>query len=159
MKKNVLLVEYDTSTIELIQEILSSPVFNIETVDEGNKAKELVESKNYDLVITAAMLPKFHGFNLSQFIGNQSPQTKILIISGIYKGIEYKHQAITQYKADDFLEKPLNRNQLKKRILELLDLEEENLKGDEQSPTTEIPLTETTKIPAVQKSEPQKTKY
>ncbi len=159
MKKNVLLVEYDTSTIELIQEILSSPVFNMETVDEGDKAKELVKNKNYDLVITAAMLPKFHGFNLSQFIGTQSPQTKILIISGIYKGIEYKHQAITQYKADDFLEKPLNRNQLKKRILELLDLEEENLKGDEQSPTTEIPLTDTTKIPAVQKSEPEKTKY
>ena len=159
MKKNVLLVEYDTSTIELVQEILSSPVFNVETADEGEKAKELVKSKNYDLVITAAMLPKFHGFNLSQFIANQSPQTRILIISGIYKGIEYKHQAITQYKADDFLEKPLNRDQFKKRILELLDLEETNLKGDEQSPTTEILLTETTKIPVIQKSEPEKTKY
>lgn len=159
MKKNVLIVEYDTVTIELIQDILSSPIFNVEFADEGEKAKELVKKKVFDLVITAAMLPKFHGFNLSQFIANQSPQTKIIIISGIYKGIEYKHQAMTQYKADDFLEKPLNKDQFKLRIFELLSIEEADIKEGDQSPSTRVPLTDTTKIPAIKKSESEKVKF
>jgi serine/threonine protein kinase/DNA-binding response OmpR family regulator len=159
MKKHILLVEYDTPTIELIQEVLSSPIFVIDLADEGEKAKELVKKRKYDLVITAAMLPKFHGFNLSQYIGTASPHTKIIIISGIYKGIEYKHQAITQYKADDFIEKPIQREVIKKRILDLLDLSDEDLKSDAKSPATKVPLTDTAKIPAVSKTQEEKNKY
>lgn len=147
MKKNVLVVEYDNSTIDLIHEILAPPIFEIETASEGEKARDLVNSKNYDLVITAAMLPKFHGFNLSQYIGNKSPSTKIIIISGVYKGIEYKHQALTQYKADDFVEKPLDKTTFQKKVLDLLDLREEDLKPDNAPPITQIPKSDTAKIP------------
>ncbi|MCK4835345.1 MAG: protein kinase [Candidatus Aminicenantes bacterium] len=159
MKKNVLLVEYDTTTIDLIHDILVSPVFEIETADEGEKAKELVNKKNYDLVITAAMLPKFHGFNLSQYIGNKSPNTKIIIISGIYKEIEYKHQALTQYKADDFFEKPLDKNTFKKRIMDLLDLKDKDFDMELNAPATRVPLNDTTKIPAVKESSDEQSKF
>lgn len=159
MKKHILLVEYDTPTIELIQDILSSPVFVVDLADEGEKAKELVKKKKFDLVITAAMLPKFHGFNLSQFIGTISPKTKIIIISGIYKGIEYKHQAITQYKADEFIEKPLKPDILKNTILNLLDITEKDLKSGSKSPTTKVPLTDTAKIPAVTRTQEDKNQY
>jgi len=151
MKKKVLLVEYDNPTIEKIREILSSPVFDISIADEGEMAKDLLKNNSFDLVITAAMLPKFHGFNLSQYIGNIAPNTKIIIISGIYKGIEYKHQAMTQYKADDFFEKPLNEPEFKKRVLEFLNLTEEDLDESPKGPSTNVPITDTTKMPAMKK--------
>ena len=62
-------------------------------------------------MITAAMLPRFHGFNLSLAVSQEYPAMKIIIISAIYKGMEYRHQAITQYRANDFFEKPLDKRQ------------------------------------------------
>ena len=113
----------------------------------------MLKKTSFDLVITAAMLPKFHGFNLSQFIGNHAPNTKIIIISGIYKGIEYKHQAMTQYKADDFFEKPLNEPEFKKRVLEFLNLNDEDMDRPSTGPATQVPTTDTTKMPTMKKIE------
>ena len=153
MKKNILLVEYDNSTIETIKEILSNPIFDITFADEGKLAKELLSKKEFDLMISAAMLPKFHGFNLSLYVSSNYPDTRVIIISGVYKGIEYKHQAVTQYKADDYFEKPLNKKNFYSRILELLEITEDDLKeGTDISETTEK-VSDTKKIPTIKKIE------
>jgi len=153
MKKNILLVEYSNSTIETINELLSHPIFNITVVDEGESAKNLLKKTKFDMIITAAMLPKFHGFNLSQFAASNYPDLRIIIISEVYKGMDYKHQAITQYKADDFFEKPLDKESFKKRVLELLSLEEKDLKEKNAAETEEKPLSDTKKIPTFKKME------
>jgi len=62
MKKNILLVEYAAPTIDTIKEILSHPIFDITVLNEGDTAKNFLSKKKYDMLITAAMLPKFHGF-------------------------------------------------------------------------------------------------
>ena len=59
---------------------------------------------------------------------------KIVIISAIYKGAEYKHQAITQYQADDFFEKPLDKEKFKNRILDLLSLSASDLRSAPRPP-------------------------
>ncbi len=130
MKKKVLLAEYDVSTLEFIQKLFNRDDIDLTIVKDGEQAKKLLLTGTFDLIITAAMLPKVHGFNLSQFVSDKFPSTKVVIISGIYKGVDYKHQAITQYKADNFFEKPLNIPVFKKEIFRLLDL---------TSITTEMP--------------------
>lgn len=122
MKKSVLLVEYDNPTIELIKGLLPEDTFEITVSEDGETAKSILNGQTFDLMISAAMLPKFHGFNLSQYVSNHFPNTKIIIISGIYKGMDYKHQVTTQYKANEFFEKPLDREEFKQRVFELLDL-------------------------------------
>jgi serine/threonine protein kinase/DNA-binding response OmpR family regulator/outer membrane biosynthesis protein TonB len=153
MRKNILLVEYAVSTIDRIRDMFPPPVFDITVVEEGDAAKDLLSKNNYDLMITAAMLPKFHGFNLSYHAATHYPDLKIVIISEIYKGLDYKHQAITQYKASDFFEKPLNAPVFKKRILELLEIDEKMMAGGTGSSTSEVPPADTTKVPTLQRLE------
>ncbi|NIM14742.1 MAG: TonB family protein [Candidatus Aminicenantes bacterium] len=151
MKKKILLVEYATSTIETIKEILSHPIFEITTAHEGDEAKKRLAEKQFDLMITAAMLPKFHGFSLCQYAAETYPGIKIIIISHIYKGVEYKHQAISQYRANDFFEIPFDKEELKNRALELLEIKEEDLILRADKSTTQAPVPDTRKIPTLKK--------
>ena len=127
MKKKILLVEYDKSTIDTVEEILPPPVFEVNVAGDGESAEALLARKPFDMMITAAMLPRFHGFNLSLSVANKYPEMKLVIISAVYKGLEYKHQAVTQYKANDFFEKPLDRARFRARILDLLRVTEEEI--------------------------------
>ncbi|MBN2345624.1 MAG: protein kinase [Candidatus Aminicenantes bacterium] len=148
MTKNILLVEYDESTIHVIKELFQPPLFDVAVASDGEAAKGLLQNREFDLMITAAMLPRFHGFNLALAVSQEHPAMKIIIISAIYKGLEYRHQAITQYRANDFFEKPLDRERIRKRVLELLNLSEDDLKATGQAGTTQVPMFDTSKIPA-----------
>ncbi len=158
MTKNILLVEYAAPSIDAVKEALASPELNITTADEGKAAKKLLEKNRFDLVITAAMLPKFHGFNLSLHVSSHYPGTKTIIISGIYKGEDTRQKAINQYKADDFIEKPINPGAFRSRVLELLDITEKELQNETAMSTAKISLGDTTKIPIVKKIKEEKKK-
>ncbi len=147
MSKNILLVEYDESTIQAIKELFHPPAFEVAIASDGEAAKQLLRDRHFDLMITAAMLPRFHGFNLSLAVSQEHPGIKIIIISAIYKGLEYRHQATTQYRANDFFEKPLEKERLRKRVLELLGMSEADLQPVGAS-STRVPQFDTAKIPA-----------
>ena len=66
-----------------------------------------MKNKEFSLVITEALLPKSHGFTLSQYISENYQATKIIIISAKLKEVDYKHEAL-EHGACEFLEKPLN---------------------------------------------------
>jgi len=151
MKKRILVVEYDAQTVELIRENFPPSTFDLTVVDEGQKARDVLAKNPFDLVITAAMLPKFHGFNLSQYIHEQYPETRIIIISGIYKEMEYKRQAMTQYNADDFFQKPFDGKILRQRALELLGMEDQAESSPGAAATMEFPAADTSKIPSISK--------
>jgi len=153
MKKKILLVEYAATSIDIIKEILSPPTFEITVANEGDTAKKYLEEKSFDLMITAAMLPKFHGFNLSQHAAENYPGIRIIIISEIYKGMDYKHQAIKLYKADDFFEKPFDKKVFKARVCELLDINIEELDPSSKKATGQAPFSDTKKIPTLKKLE------
>jgi len=146
MSRKILIVEYDSPTIEDLTAVFPQPHFDLDIAEDGMAARDLLKKNRYDLVVTAAMLPKFHGFNLSQLIGKEYPDTKIIVISGVYKGIEYQEQAVNQYGATDFFEKPLDINKLKQRVFQLLKIDPEELKDEGGGPKTTVPDTSTKKI-------------
>jgi TonB family protein len=149
MSKHILLVEYDESTIHAIKALLQPPAFDLAVAADGETAKQLLRSKPFDMMITAAMLPRFHGFNLALAVSQEHPGIKIIVISAIYKGLEYRHQAITQYRANDFFEKPLEKEKFRKRVLDLLGMTEDDLAAATPAAATQVPLFDTAKIPAL----------
>jgi TonB family protein len=153
MKKKILLVEYAATSIDIIKEILSPPAFEVTVANEGDTAKKYLEEKSFDLMITAAMLPKFHGFNLSQYAAENYPGMRIIIISEIYKGMDYKHQAIKLYKADDFFEKPFDKKVFKARVCELFDINLEDVEQPSKKTSAQSPVSDTKKIPTLKKLE------
>jgi len=156
MNRKILIVEYDIKTIDMIKETLPYPSIQFEIVEDGIKAKEILKTKEFDMVIAAAMLPKFHGFQLSEFISKNYPSVNIIIISGIYKGLDYKRQAISQYKADDFFEKPLVKDLFQKRLVELLDLDLDEMESISQ--TAQKSLIDTAKVPTLEQLKEEEVK-
>ena len=158
MTKNILLVEYDEATINIIKELLPPPMFEVAVANDGETAKRKLAGKPFDLMITAAMLPRFHGFNLALAVAQENPSIKIIIISAIYKGFYYKQQATSQYRADDFFEKPLEKKSFKKRVLELLNISVNDFRAVANAATTHVPVFDTAKIPTIAKLEEEEKK-
>jgi DNA-binding NtrC family response regulator len=131
MRKRILLVEYCSETIDTLKELLHPQIFDITVAGNEEVAKVLLNKVRFDMLITETLLPKSHGFILSKFVSENYPGIKIIIISEKLKKVDYKHDAITQYGAIDFFEKPLNTKKLKKRIFNALDMSENDLRDME----------------------------
>ncbi|MEN8221873.1 MAG: protein kinase [Acidobacteriota bacterium] len=153
MKKNILIVEYDNQTIDKIRDILSAPVFELTIAEAGDTAKKLLKKQAYDLIITAAMLPKFHGFDLSKFVASNYPATKIIVMSSVYKGLEYRNQAISEFGADDFIEKPVNDKEFKDSVYSLINISESDIQNQYDSGSTQVPTSDTKKIKILKEEE------
>ncbi|MCX6555871.1 MAG: protein kinase [Candidatus Aminicenantes bacterium] len=158
MTKNILLVEYDEATVRLIKDLLPPPLFELTVANDGETAKRHLAGKQFDMMITAAMLPRFHGFNLALNVAQENPLIKIIIISAIYKGFYYKHQAMSQYRADDFFEKPLDKDAFRNRVLELLNIPVSEFHAATHAATTQVPGFDTAKIPTLGKLEEEEEK-
>jgi len=158
MTKNILLVEYDELTINIIKDLFPPPMFEVAVANDSETAKRKLAGRQFDMMITAAMLPRFNGFNLALTVAQENSNIKIIIISAIYKGFYYKQQATSQYRADDFFEKPLEKESFKKRVLELLNISVNDFHVVANAATTHVPVFDTAKIPTLTKLEDEEEK-
>jgi DNA-binding NtrC family response regulator len=155
MKKKILLVEYNSSAIGKIRQILHHKIFEITVAATQEKARDLLGNFRFDLLITETLLPKSHGFILSKYAAENYPDTKIIIISERLKEEDYKHEAITKHGASDFFEKPLKEKEFKKKVLEVLNINEADVQEMEGSSDV---TTRIHKIPSLEELEAAKKK-
>lgn len=127
MKKNILLVEYSSGTLELLKETFRNKLFHVDIAGSEEEAKKYLSKRQYQLLITATLLPKSHGFILSKFVSENYPQTRIIIISEQLKEEDHRKEAIDKYGASDFFEKPLIGITLQQRAFQLLGLKDDEL--------------------------------
>lgn len=78
--------------------------------ENGKDAIEFVEKTPVDLVLTDICMPHLDGMELSRYLHEHCPQTKIIIFSG-YSDFEYAKQAI-QYKVSEYILKPVTAKEL-----------------------------------------------
>lgn len=121
MKKDILLVDHNSDDVDVIREILNKEMFNITVAGDEKTAKNLLKKQEFPLVITEALLPKSHGFTLSQYVSENYPATKIIIISEKLKEVDYKNEAL-EHGASEFLEKPLNPSQFREIVSKHLNI-------------------------------------
>ena len=95
------------------------------TAADGSAGLELHKSTAPDLVITEAMLPKLHGFELCSRI-SQSPtrKTPVIIVTGVYRDTVYKTEALHTFGASAYFEKPLDPDELMVSVKKILGLPE-----------------------------------
>ncbi len=119
MDKNILLVEYNSETIDAIKEILSNEISDISVAGDAEKAKNLLSKKEFHLVIIEALLPKSHGFILCKYVAENYPAVKIIMISQKLRGMNYHREALHN-GACEFLEKPLDLLDFRHKVLQHL---------------------------------------
>ncbi len=107
--KKVLIVDYDTQSLDALTRLIKSPLVQVITATDGQSGYEKFRSEKPDLVILEAILPKVHGFDLTKKISQESAgQVPVVIVTGLYKGPQYRHEAIVTFGASDYFEKPVD---------------------------------------------------
>ena len=125
-EKKILIVDYEPSSLEKLSKILSNLKVQIIQANDGAEAYNLFKEEKPDLVILEAILPKLHGFDLTKKIVQESKgAVPVIILTGLYKGPQYKHEAMTNLGAAEYLEKPVNPEVLMDIVNRLLSAEED----------------------------------
>ena len=122
MNKTILVVDYEQKSLDEIQQFFKGEHFTLLTAYDGSQSLEIFATKNPDLVLTSALLPKLNGFELCKKItsGEHGEIRPVIMFSGIYKAEKYRKEAIIGCGAVDFLEKPLAKWHMLKVIKRLL---------------------------------------
>lgn len=120
-EKKILIVDHDARALEALAELFKPYRFEISRASDGATAYEKFKLESPDLVILEAILPKLHGFDLTRRIHQESKgRVPVIIVTGLYRGPQYKHEALTTYGAADFIEKPYNEEYLVRTVTTLL---------------------------------------
>jgi DNA-binding response OmpR family regulator len=115
--KRILVVE-DHKDIAMLVEKRLSKTFEVELAFNGEDATDLLNSKEFDLVILDLSLPKKSGFDVLKDLRKKTSFPPVLILSGL-NAVDDKVKGL-KLGADDYLAKPFDMKELMARIEALL---------------------------------------
>lgn len=120
-EKKILIVDYDKKSLETLTEIFTSQGLQVVKAMDGQAAYDIYLKEKPNLMLIEAMLPKLHGFDLTQKIYDETKGAlPVVILTGLYKGPQYKNEALRSFGAADYFEKPYDKNKLVSSVLNLL---------------------------------------
>jgi two-component system nitrogen regulation response regulator NtrX len=116
---NILVIDDEKSIRNTLKEILEYEDFKVDLAAEGPEALEMLEKKDYDVVLCDIKMPKMDGVEVLERIHGNSYNTQVIMISG-HGNIDTAVDAIKK-GAFDFIEKPLDLNRLMITIRNAMD--------------------------------------
>jgi DNA-binding response OmpR family regulator len=120
-EKKILIADYEQQSLELFSKLLKAQKYKLITATDGQAAYEKFYSEKPDLVVLEAMLPKLHGFDLTKKIVQESGgAVPVIIVTAIYRGPQFREEAIKNFGAADFFEKPIEPDKFLARVNEFL---------------------------------------
>lgn len=124
--KKILIVDYDIKSIESLSKLFEAHKIEVMTSMDGVDAYEKFKADEPDLVLLEAMLPRMHGFDLAQKIYQDTKgRVPVIIVTAVYKGHQYRNEAIRTFGVSDYYEKPYDQDKLVNRVLSLIGEREE----------------------------------
>jgi len=81
-KKRILVADDEQGVRALLVEVLELYDYEIDVVENGVEAINLIDKRSYDLIITDYMMPEMDGLELTRRIKAKYPYIPILIITG-----------------------------------------------------------------------------
>lgn len=133
--KKILIVDYDTKSIESLSKLFEGYEIEVMTAMDGVEAYEKFKSDEPDLVLLEAMLPRMHGFDLAQKINfDTKGRIPVIIVTAVYKGHQYRNEALRTFGVSDYYEKPYDQDKLVNRVLSLI-----GERGEVEEDISEIP--------------------
>lgn len=105
MKLNMLIVEDDPLLAEAIGDYFGSKGWSAVVAEDGEKALELYETDNFQLILLDIMLPKQNGFSICREIRKTSDVPIFFITARAMEEDELNGYALG---ADDYIKKPFS---------------------------------------------------
>lgn len=122
-QKNIVIVDDDESSLTMYESFLEhySSSFKVKTFSRANQAlRYLIDHPNsYDLVVLDIRMPEMSGLRLFQGIKAANRHAKVIFLSSLDAGPELL-EMFPDIKPDQFIRKPVNRNELIRTISEAI---------------------------------------
>lgn len=117
MATKVLVVDDEKFIVKGIKFSLEQDGMDVDAAYDGEEAYNMIQEKDYDIVILDVMLPKMDGVMVCQMVREFS-SVPILMLTA--KGEDMDKILGLEYGADDYMTKPFNILELKARIKAIL---------------------------------------
>jgi putative two-component system response regulator len=116
----VLAVDDNEQNLQLLEEYLWSWGYDVVLARDGREAVELYPKHNPSIIVLDVMMPNMDGYEACSLIkGSPAGRTIPILMLTALTGTDDKIRAL-ECGADDFLNKPINREELRTRIRSLI---------------------------------------
>ena len=129
-KYNILLADDDSHMLGVIDEILVDENYQVIRATSGEAAIELLNTKDFDLVITDLNMGKANGIAVLKRAKELNHETMVIIMTG-NTDVTFAIEAL-RLNADDYLLKPFNMDYFLDRVSNCLE-KLESTRGIERS--------------------------
>ncbi|MCB9770972.1 MAG: response regulator [Candidatus Omnitrophica bacterium] len=119
-KSRILIIDDDPTIIKLTESILTTNGYETLTTSDAPIGLEMAMKEKVDLIILDVMLPIINGFNICRLLKSQEKYKMIPIILLTSRTEEEDRKIGYEVGADDYIAKPLNRENFLKIIADLL---------------------------------------
>jgi CheY-like chemotaxis protein len=102
----------------LISEVLREHGLKVIQAADGREALDTALSQRPQLLILDALMPLLSGFDVISKVRGAAPDYRpvVFIVTAVYKSRRWESEARRQYRVDEYLEKPLEPEDLVKAI-------------------------------------------
>lgn len=118
-KKSILIVDDDKFILNVFSRILQKQNYDVDGVETGQEAIEILEKKKYDLALIDVKLPDIDGTDLLSKIHSVNPDMIKIVITG-FPSLEHATEVMDK-GATAYLVKPVKSEELIELITEKLE--------------------------------------
>ncbi len=134
MKAKILVVDDEESIREFLEIMLKKEGYEITLAEDGQKAKELVQKKSFDLIISDLQMPNMTGIDLLKYIRQNYPEVLFMMITAF--GTTETAVEAMKMGAYDYLTKPFKIDEVRINIANAL--KSKNLEFENRSLKKEL---------------------
>lgn len=121
-RPSLLLVDDDPINLTVLMNILSPESYEISKVTKGMDAISLLETREWDLVISDVMMPGMSGYELSRMIRERFTLSELPILLLTARSQPEDIRTGFLAGANDYVTKPVNAEELRSRVRALTDM-------------------------------------
>lgn len=114
----ILVVDDEPQACEIISDALTAWGHKVEIAYDGGEALEIINRKEFTIVITDMDMPRVDGMELIEHIARDHANIDVIAITGHI--MKYKYTEVVEAGAADFVTKPFSLNELEAKLNRLI---------------------------------------
>ncbi len=124
--KSILLAEDNEVNQMLVVTLLEQWKYHVDVAENGKKAIEMLQGKNYDLILMDVHMPELDGYDATKAIRKElgAAKSKVPIIAMTASALQGEAERCLEAGMDDYISKPFNKNILYEKIVRFTTQEE-----------------------------------
>lgn len=118
MKSRILVVDDEESIREFLEIMLKKEGYEVSTAEDGQKAKDILQKKSFDMVISDLQMPNVTGIELLKHVKDSYPETVFMLITAF--GTTETAVEAMKMGAYDYVTKPFKIDEVRMNIANAL---------------------------------------